>query len=110
MAKNRRVEDGGDVVINKPLGDAQLDSGASSGKPSKPQKKKSDKPSIGSRIKTFFKEIFSELKKVNWPTAKKVFAQLGTVLVVVLIFVLIVMGFDSLCAWLLELLVGGGAA
>ena len=109
MAKNDQVEGG--EVINKPLGDAQLDNkDATSGKPSKPQKKKSDKPSVGARIKDFFKGIFSVLKKVNWPTAKKVFAQLGTVLVVVLIFVLIVMGFDSLCAWLLELLVGGGAA
>ena len=68
------------------------------------------KPNIFVRMGRKIKEVFSELKKVNWPTAKKVFAQLGTVLVVVLIFVLIVMGFDSLCAWLLELLVGGGAA
>ncbi len=111
MAKNKQVDNGEDVIINKSLGDAQLDNKEqASQKPSKNQKKKSDKPSIWSRIKTFFKEIFSELKKVNWPTAKKVFAQLGTVLVVVVIFVLLVMGFDSLCAWLLELLVGGGAA
>ncbi len=51
-----------------------------------------------------FKEMFSELKKVTWPTWKVVLASLGTVLVVVLVFLLITIGFDSLCAWLLKLL------
>ena len=111
MANNKNVETGSDVVINNSLGDAQLDSKTTGDpKPSKKQKKKSAKPGIGSRIKTFCKEIFSELKKVNWPTAKKVFSQLGTVLVVVVVFVAIVMAFDSLCGWLLDLLVGGTAA
>lgn len=52
------------------------------------------------------KEMFSELKKVNWPTLKVTLASLGTVLVVVLFFLGVVMGTDSLWSWLLKLLVG----
>ncbi len=52
------------------------------------------------------KEIFSELKKVNWPTFKKTCKQTGTVLAVVAVFMLVVLGIDSLLSWLMSLLVG----
>lgn len=64
------------------------------------KKAKSDKPK-----RNFFKEIFSELKKVNWPTFGKACKQTGTVLVVVGIFMLAVLGIDSLVAWILDLIV-----
>ncbi len=51
------------------------------------------------------KEIFSELKKVNWPTFKKTCKQTGTVLIVVVVFMLVVLGFDSLLSWLMSLVV-----
>lgn len=51
------------------------------------------------------KEVFSELKKVNWPTFKKTCKQTGTVLIVVVIFMLVVLGIDSLLAWLMSFVV-----
>ena len=41
-------------------------------KADKPAKKKSGKPSIFSRIKKFFKDLISEMKKVSWSPWKTV--------------------------------------
>lgn len=112
--KNNTVEESG--VINQPLNNAELGSDNANLPATQPKKGKvgkkggENKVGFGTRVKNFFKGIVSELKKVTWPTAGKVFAQFGTVCFVVLIFVLIIMGFDSLCSWLLKLLVGGGVA
>lgn len=57
------------------------------------------------RIGRKFKEMWSELKKINWPDAKTVAKNTGIVLVVVLAFFLVIWGFDSLMAYLLGLLV-----
>ena len=43
-----------------------------SAKADKPAKKKSNKPSIFARIKKFFKDLFSEMKKVSWSPWKSV--------------------------------------
>lgn len=51
------------------------------------------------------KEVFSELKKVTWPTFKKVVQQTGIVLAVVFAFFLVIWGIDSLLSYLLKLLV-----
>ena len=64
------------------------------------------KPNIFRRMGKGIKEIISELKKVTWPTFAKVMAETGIVLVVVLFFLLIILGFDSLFTWLFNLLVG----
>ena len=58
------------------------------------------------RIKAWFREIRSELKKISWPSFKKVVAKTGIVLAVVLFFLVVVSAFDSLLALLLRLLVG----
>ena len=63
------------------------------------------KPNIFRRMGKGIKEIISELKKVTWPTFAKVIAETGIVLVVVLFFFLIILGFDSLLTWLYGLLV-----
>lgn len=68
-------------------------------KKAKHSKKKNDKPK-----RNFGKEIFSELKKVNWPTFKKTCKQTGTVLVVVGVFMLAILGIDSLVSWILQLI------
>ena len=60
---------------------------------------KTDKPK-----RNYGKEVVSELKKVNWPTFAKACKQTGAVLVVVGIFMLAVLGIDSLVAWILKLL------
>jgi preprotein translocase SecE subunit len=53
----------------------------------------------------FLREMVSELKKVTWPKFPKVLKQTGIVLLVVLVFLLVLTGIDSLLAWLLSLLV-----
>ena len=54
--------------------------------------------------RNFFKEIFSELKKVSWPTFGQTLAKTGTVLAVVAIFMVVVLGIDVLLTWLVSLL------
>jgi len=63
------------------------------------------KPNIFKRMGKGIKEIISELKKVSWPTFAKVMAETGIVIAVVVFFLLIILGFDSLLAWLFTLLV-----
>ena len=67
----------------------------------KKDKKKDKKPSIFKRMGEKAKDIFSELKKVSWPTFGKVVKQTGVVLAVVVIFLIVIFAFD---AGLLELL------
>ena len=63
------------------------------------------KENIFRRMGKGIKEIISELKKVTWPTFAKVMAETGIVLVVVIFFLLVILGFDSLLSWLFSLLV-----
>lgn len=58
-------------------------------------------------IGRWFKEVFSELKKVTWPSFSKVVKQTGIVLAVVLFFFLVLMGMDALLGVLYKLLVSG---
>lgn len=57
--------------------------------------KKDKKPNIFKRIGAKFKDIFSELKKVSWPSFAKVVKQTGIVLVVVLVFLVVIAAFDT---------------
>lgn len=50
------------------------------------------KPNIFVRIGRKIKEVFSELRKVTWPTIGKTVKQTGVVLVVVLFFLVIITG------------------
>lgn len=52
------------------------------------------KPNIFVRFGRKCKEVFSELKKVNWPTFAKVLKNTGVVLAVVVIFAAIITAFD----------------
>ena len=63
------------------------------------------KPNLFKRMGKGIKEIVSELKKVSWPTLGKVMAETGIVLAVVVFFLLVILGFDSLLTWLFGLLV-----
>ena len=62
-------------------------------------KDKEKKPGLGKRIK----DVFSELKRVTWPTFPKVVKATGVVLVVVLIFTVIVTGINFGLQALLDL-------
>ncbi len=60
---------------------------------------KEKKPGLGKKIK----DVFSELKRVTWPTFPKVVKATGVVLVVVLIFTVIVTGINFGLQSLLDL-------
>lgn len=69
----------------------------------KPAKKKEKKPEKVKRNRA--KETISELKKVSWPSFGKTMKQTGMVISVVLIFMLLVLGIDSLVSFLIQLIV-----
>ena len=56
--------------------------------------KKDKKPGFFARLGQKIKDVFSELKKVSWPTFPKVVKQTGIVLVVVLAFLIVITAFD----------------
>ncbi|MCH5155851.1 MAG: preprotein translocase subunit SecE [Clostridiales bacterium] len=70
-------------------------------------KNKSKKKKEPGKVRRWFKDFFSELKKVTWPSFSKVLKQTGTVLLVTVCFLLVVLAFDSLLGYLWELLLGG---
>jgi len=63
------------------------------------------KPNIFKRMGKGIKEIISELKKVSWPTFAKVMAETGIVLAVVVFFLLVILGIDSLLGLIFNALV-----
>ena len=67
-------------------------------------KTKTDKPNIFIRFGRKVKEIFSELKKVNWPSFGKVVKTTGVVLVLVLAFAVVFTAINFGLAQLLALL------
>ena len=65
---------------------------------------KSDKPNIFVRFGRKVKEIFSELKKVTWPSFGKVVKTTGVVLLLVLAFAVVFTAINTGLAALLQLL------
>ena len=86
------------VKKNKKSNDADI-STKNNKKNVKTKKRKNSKPR-----RNYGKEVISELKKVNWPSFKNACKQTGTVLAVVSVFMLAVLGIDSLVAWILSLI------
>ncbi|MEG1773805.1 MAG: preprotein translocase subunit SecE [Oscillospiraceae bacterium] len=62
--------------------------------------------SIWNRIKKFFRDQQSEVKKIVWSSKKQVINNTGVVLVAVLITSVVVGGFDAILAALVNLLLG----
>lgn len=65
-------------------------------------KKKEKKPL---KIVKFFKEMFSELKKVTWPSFKEVAKKTAVVIGFVVLFGLVIFGIDRLLGLLFDTLV-----
>ncbi len=61
----------------------------------KKSKPKNKKPGFFSKLGGKIKDVFSELKKVSWPTFGKVVKQTGIVLAVVLVFLVLITAFDA---------------
>ena len=70
---------------------------------------KTKKPGLFKRIGRFFAKSWSELKKVTWPTFKKVVGNTLIVLAVVAFFSLIVFGFDTGFMYLIKWISSIGA-
>ena len=64
------------------------------------KQKKEKKVKQPNKVAKALKDTGNELKKVTWPKFKDVVKQTGIVLVVVLVFAVVLFGFDRLCAWL----------
>ncbi len=71
-------------------------------------KPKNKKPNIFVRMGRKLKEVFSELKKVSWPSFSKVVKQTGIVLGVVAIFMVVITLIDFGLGQLLTLLTSIG--
>lgn len=56
--------------------------------------KKNKKPGFFKKMGAKIKDIFSELKKVSWPTFGKVVKETGIVVMVVLAFLIVLTAFD----------------
>ena len=70
----------------------------------KKAKPKNGKPNLFVRMGRKLKEVFSEIKKVSWPTFPKVVKQTGIVLGVVAIFMVVITLMDFGLGQLLSLL------
>ena len=70
-------------------------------------KNKGKKRKEPGKVRRWFKDFFSELKKVTWPSFMQVLKQTGTVLLVTVCFLLVVLAFDSLLGFLYQELLGG---
>lgn len=67
-------------------------------------KTKNKKPNWFRRVGAKIKEVFSELKRVTWPTFPTVLKTTGVVLVIAFVFLVVVTGVDFGLAALLELI------
>lgn len=67
-------------------------------------KTKNKKPNWFRRVGAKIKEVFSELKRVTWPTFPTVLKTTGVVLVIVFVFLVVVTGVDFGLTALLELI------
>ena len=67
---------------------ADLENKKANNPETKPVKKKSDKPSLGSRIKSFARSIKSEVKKISWSPWTDV--RKNTIVVVVVIAICVI--------------------
>lgn len=94
------------LISNAPLKDAELSTKNNAQVPAttKAKAKKKDKAGAGSKARRTFKEMFSELKKVSWPTAKKTLSMFGIVVAVVAIFLIVISAFDYGIMSLIKLL------
>lgn len=72
------------------------------------KKSEAKKPNIFVRMGAKLKEVFSELKRVTWPTFPKVVKSTGVVLVIVIAFLVVVTAINYGLDALLTLVTGLG--
>lgn len=88
---------GGDFVANE---------NSKQQKDVKKTKKKDKKPGFFKRLGLKLKDVFSELKRVSWPTVPKIIKQTLVVIAVVVVFLVLITAFDFGLMKLLGLIQG----
>lgn len=73
----------------------------------KVKNKKEKKKKEPGKARRWFKDFFSELKKVTWPSFANVIKQTGVVLLVTVCFLIVMIAFDSLFGLLHNYLISG---
>lgn len=68
-------------------------------------KENENKPKLTTRVKSYFKGVKSELKKVNWPTRKELTNYTIVVLVTVGVMTIVIWGLDLVFENLVGLIV-----
>jgi len=64
-----------------------------------------EKKSFGSRIKKWFRELRSELKKVTWPSKAQVINNTWVALVVIFVCAIAIFGFDYVAQLIVRTLI-----
>ena len=113
MAKNKKmpakenaeIEKSNEVLTEVSKKEMKKQAKANEAKASKQSKTSKKKAKADKPKRNRVKETFSELKKVSWPSFKQACKQTGTVLVVVAVFMLVILGIDSLLSWIINLIV-----
>ncbi|MDR0696845.1 MAG: preprotein translocase subunit SecE [Christensenellaceae bacterium] len=104
-----------EAPVAEPKKSETQNASASKGNKKISKKNKVEKPKIRTRIARVFREMISELKKVDWPafratkTKPGVLTNTVTVLTLSVFFLVIITAFDMGLASLLRMLVGGGS-
>ncbi len=95
-----------ETVVEEPATEPKMkDNKVKKQKEPKENKKANAKKSQSGEVKrSRIKETFAELKKVTWPSFGKTMKQTGMVLSVVLVFGVVVFGFDLLISYIIKLL------
>ena len=74
----------------------------------KPAEKKKKKAKGSGKIGKWFREMRSELKKVVWPSRKQVTNNSLVAIVVIVVFAIVVWGFDQIAAQVVNALISLG--
>ena len=96
MSENEKLEQAADQAADKP---AKTDKK----KDAKADKKK---PGVFARIGKWFKDMRSELKKVQWPSFKQTMNNTGIVILCVIVVGIFIWLFDAVAGALIEFLLG----
>ena len=96
MSENGKLEQAADQAADKP---AKADK-------KKDVKADKKKPGVFARIGKWFKDMRSELKKVQWPSFKQTMNNTGIVILCVIVVGIFIWLFDAVAGALIEFLLG----
>ncbi len=68
-------------------------------------KRSNKKPGFWTRVKKWFRDMRSELKKVVWPTPQQIGKNTLVALVVMFVFAVVIWGFDTLASGAVKALI-----